>query len=298
MRKFFRCIGILLLAGIIGVCLLFFSHRSLYPKTDIQKGETMPQHTLTLMSYNTQLMGHYRKTPNNPVIDYLNHLTPDILCLQEVDVFHDKNLLTLNDLKEAFKRYPYSYYDFSIYNTRRQFGNVVFSRYPLINKHTVKYDSQANISSVCDVVIGNDTIRLIANHLESNCIEEKDLDSVIQNRSLEKGDLKQKLQRANTLRRKQAQAICQEVKHSPYPIIVAGDLNSIPLSATYLMLRLHLQDCFLHCSNLSWGTTMPYHHAPLRIDYILCSKEFSPMKFTIEHTDASDHYPITATIAW
>ena len=114
------------------------------------------------------------------MLQYINRMDADIICLQEVLVYKSGQRLTLPMLREVMRQYPYTYYDFKHYNSRRQFGNVVFSRYPLIHKQTVRYESMSNISSQCDVVVNSDTLRLIVNHLESFKLEDSDfrLDSL------------------------------------------------------------------------------------------------------------------------
>lgn len=139
-------------------------------------------HRLTVLTYNTHRMGEFRKPPQNRVLQYLLRQDADIICLQEVEVYRDATYLTLGELRGTLReKYPYSYIDFSVYNSRRQFGNVVFSRYPLINKQTIRYPSRANISSRCDVVVGADTLRLITNHLESNRFDRGDFAEHIAN---------------------------------------------------------------------------------------------------------------------
>ena len=107
------------------------------------------------------------------MLQYINQLDADVVCLQEVLVYKSGNRMTLPALREAMRKYPYTYYDFKHYNSRRQFGNVVFSRYPLINKQTIRYESASNISSQCDMLVHDDTIRLIVNHLESFRLESR-----------------------------------------------------------------------------------------------------------------------------
>lgn len=294
MRRLLRVILLLIVLLLSAVSLLFVSHSWLYPK---QKESY--EHQVSVVSYNTHQMGQCKKPMHNEVVQYLLQTDADILCLQEVEVRHNLHYLTLPELKLIFSlKYPYSYIDFKIYNSFRQYGNVVFSKYPLINKQTIDYPSRANISSRCDVVVKGDTLRLITNHLESNRIEQQDIDSVVKTRSIHSGLLEYKLTNASRLRNEQARIVHGEVKESPYPVVLVGDLNAIPLSGTYLRLRSGMRDAFLRTSNLRLGSTLVFQRLGLRIDYILCSPSLTPTEFRIDKTTASDHYPIAATIAW
>lgn len=257
---------------------------------------------LTVLTYNTHRMGEFRKPPQNRVLQYLLRQDADIICLQEVEVYRDATYLTLGELRGTLReKYPYSYIDFSVYNSRRQFGNVVFSRYPLINKQTIRYPSRANISSRCDVVVGADTLRLITNHLESNRFDRGDFAEHIAN-----GDsLKQSAHRlgnkwgkASAMRHEQARSVHREVEQSPYPTIVVGDFNDLAWSYTYWRVRGTMRDCFLSTSWGQYGATYVYHHLGARIDYILCSRQLHPAECHVERVRHSDHYPVVATLVW
>lgn len=241
---------------------------------------------LTVMTYNTHRMGEFQKPDKNRVLQYLQRQNADVICLQEVEVYKEKKYLTLQELRESLKQYPYTYFDFLVYNKRRQFGNAVFSRYPLVNKQTIRYRSRSNISSQCDIVVDGDTLRLITNHLESNRLEHID------------STLIDKLDTARSIRREQAKALRQARKHSPYPLLIVGDFNDIPLSYTYLVTRGWMRDCFLETCPGQIGVTYERHHLGVRIDYILCSRDLHPTACRVERVRHSDHYPVVATIGW
>ena len=268
------------------------SHGSLFfPKRELP-------HSFTLMSYNTHLMGGVKKPKQNRVIQYILRTQPDVVCLQEVEVSKSNDNLTLAELREALNVYPYTYFDFKIYNTRRQYGNVVFSRFPLIDKHTLRYESKGNITSVCNIVLPGDTIRLYTNHLESNRLQHKDLElgtTTEQAQSTLAGTAA-KLAQASEIRTEQAKAIHSDVERSPYPVLVVGDMNTTPVSYTYRILQRGLRDAFLESSDGQIGHTFVKRGLGVRIDYILHSKQLSASGFDIPHVDYSDHYPILTTI--
>ena len=312
MHRFKFIIYTILLLAVVAILLPFCSHGT----------PPIPQEgtrAIRVLTYNTHRMGMFRKPKDNQVINYLrNGQDADIICLQEVEVYKDSKYLTLSDLKSALgSKYPYSYFDFSVYNNRRQFGNVIFSRYPLIHKQTIRYPSRANISSQCDVVIPSaeevpivsrvvkrganakpkpldskeiqifDTIRLITNHLESNRFGEDDFE-----------ELKQKYSIAHEARVEQAKCVREAINNSPYPLIVVGDFNDLPLSSTYWQIRgLDMHDAFLCTSWGRYGATLIKGIFAARIDYILCSNTLQPLQCTVDHVPYSDHYPICAIIS-
>lgn len=268
------------------------SHGALFfPKRELQ-------HSFTLMSYNTRLMGDVRKPKQNRVIQYILRTQPDIVCLQEVEVSKSNDNLTLSELREALNVYPYTYFDFKIYNSRRQYGNAVFSRFPLIDKHTLRYESRGNITSVCDIVLPDDTLRLYTNHLESNRLDRRDLDigtTTEQAQSAVAGT-SAKLTHASEIRVLQAKAIQSDARRSPYPVLIVGDMNTTPVSYTYRILQHGMRDAFLESSNGRLGHTFAKRGLGVRIDYILHSRQLSASDFEVPHVDYSDHYPILTTI--
>ena len=285
--------SVIVLAALAWLCSLFFSHGS--PKVDDYPNR------LSVLTYNTHQMGMYAKAHENMVIRYLQRQDADVVCLQEVDVYKNEKYLTLPELKKALNKYPYTYFDFKIYNKRHQYGIAVFSKYPLLNKTTIRYTSRGNISDFCDVAVGKDTFRLFNNHLESNRLDVHDLPDTLATESLKASAqrISDKLESARTIRHNQARAIREEIEKSPSPVIVVGDFNDIPLSYTYLKMRgSDLQDAFLKTSFGHWGATISKRHLGVRIDYILFSKSLHPASTHIDRVNCSDHFPMTSVLAW
>ena len=292
MRTLWRTIKIAILLLLIGVVSLFVSHQWRQPQQDFS-------HTLKVLTYNTHALCMGNKQQAKQMLAYLNEQDADIICLQEVRVYKDAQRMTLHQLRQAMSQYPYTYYDFKRYNSRRQFGNVVFSRYPLINKQTISYESQNNISSQCDVVVKEDTIRLIVNHLESFRLMKEDLqlDSLTVSH-FKQSSLNQKLHSASELRQEQAKAVKAAINQSPHPVLAVGDFNSIPLSYVYGKIRWGMRDCFLEGCFGKLGNTYKKGPLGIRIDYILCSRSLTPIKCEVDRVSYSDHFPVCATVGW
>lgn len=259
---------------------------------------------ITLLTWNTHQMGQYQKPEKNEVLQYLLQQDADVVCLQEVDVYKDAQYLTLPDVKQTLAtKYPYSYIDFAIYNTRHQYGTMVWSKYPLINKQSIHYQSRGNISNRCDIVVGVDTIRLINNHLESYSFTPDDIVTADSLRTYEGllasfKRLKAKWSRAITLRNEQARVVRREIDNSPYPVIVAGDFNSIVFSYAYWHISSGLKDAWRETHPWEWGPTCEKRGWGIRIDYILCSDPLVPTRCDVHRLNGSDHRPVSATLEW
>ncbi len=256
-----------------------------------------------VLTYNTCRMGGFAKPQENEVIRYILAEDADIVCLQEVEVYQDRQYLTLGELREALGVYPYCYFAFSVHNNRRQFGNAVFSKFPILDRENVEYVSRSNSTCRCDIVVREDTIRLFCNHLESYRLN---LDSLQDSTAM--GSVRRFrqiipfLQGKDKGRYEQAQAVRKEIDQSPYPVLVVGDFNDIPLSATYRLLSEGLTDAFLVTSigRLGASFKLPLRVAgcqitvPLRIDYILSSPALVPTKCWTDTVSYSDHFPLHA----
>lgn len=286
------------LVAIISLLILWLlysmvSHRIIPPQ------ET--DNTLKIMTYNTHgMMIGERIDDKKKMLEYINLQNADIVCLQEVSVYKNPAKLTLSALRKAMKQYPYTYYDFKVYNSKRQFGNVVFSRYPLINKQTIRYESQSNISSQCDVVFNCDTLRLMVNHLQSYGLNKEDLQlDTLSMDGIKNSTFGQKLRTADKLRYQQARQVKRAIRKSPYPVIVVGDFNAMPLSRVYWTIKLGLRDTFLEGNFGKLGNTYKRKGIGVRIDYILCSRSLHTINCKVDNTAKySDHYPLISTIGW
>ena len=247
---------------------------------------------ITILTWNTCRMGDFKKPDQNEVLQYLVSQDADIICLQEVDVYKSDRYLTLPEVKKVLSaKYTYSYLDFSIYDKRHQFGTMVWSKYPLIHKQSIHYETLGNLSNRCDVVVGKDTFRLFNNHLESYSFTPSDL------KELER--VEQKVKRAAPLRNEQARVVRKEIDASPYPVIVVGDFNSIPLSYTYWHISRGLKDAWWSTHPIwEWGATYEYKGIGVRIDYILSSPSLTPTSCFISPASGSDHKPLIATLEW
>lgn len=285
--------------SLLAIVVLWLAWSLLSHRMPWQEYSQMP-HELKVLTYNTQGMAvdKYLDTKLE-MLEYINELDADVVCLQEVLVYKKGDRLTLPMMREAMKNYPYTYFDFKLYNSRRQFGNVVFSRYPLVNKQTIPFESKANISSQCDIVVNEDTIRLMVNHLESFYLNDEDLDlSDLDVSNIQENSLVRKLVRANRLRHDQVSVLRKAIRQSPHPVIAVGDFNSLPISWVYWRMNLGMRDCFAESSVGQYGSTYQRKGLSARIDYIFTSRKLKPISCEVGDAEYSDHYPVMATIGW
>lgn len=88
--------------------------------------------------------------------------------------------------------------------------------------------------------------------------------------------------------------IRRAVDQSPYPVILAGDFNSVPNSYEYFSLNKGLTDVFLKVGRGS-ATTFHDYKFPIRIDYIFSSDGLQPVSYRVDRSvKLSDHFPVIA----
>ncbi len=275
---------------------------------------------LRVMSWNVAQFDilYNKKRPDirDDMIALVNQYKPDIACFQEM-VAGD-TLINLNTAyykkysffsvfeyaaKLNFPDYLYSYNFKDDFLNHQHFGLMIYSRYPIINKQTIRfepYDYNANFQYV-DIVKEADTIRVFNIHLQSLKFNPGNL-AYIDNPSLE---TKQDIQRSKSLinkfktgflkRQLQADRVKAAIEKSPYPVIVCGDFNDVPNSYAYEKIGEDLQNAFVQ-KGTGMGRTFSGIAPTLRIDNIFLSKAFRVNQFVRIDKKLSDHFPIIADI--
>ena len=266
--------------------------------------EDAPEHAIKVLSYNTRAFGnkekHTKEKPNR-ILAYLQESDADIICLQEYIV---NGKLKKKDVDYALRKYPYRHHH-SMAKGRNGLG--CYSKYPILSATLVKYQSEMNGSIAYQFKIGNDTLLVINNHLESNRIGDSEVGAyqeVIESRDGKKVSagiwkLMKKMAEAIKVRARQAETIKEETKkfHGK-GIVLCGDFNDTPVSYTHRMMSEGLKDAFVESGN-GLGISYNQHRMFFRIDHILLSKNLKAYNCTVDNSiDASDHYPIWCYISW
>lgn len=296
-RKAYALVGLTMLVLSMPNILRNWSHGSGKAPADATR-------ELRLMTYNTHCMQSSKRAAHNPIIKYIRESGADIVFLQEYEVRKNSNYLTFDNAKLSLADiYPYTYYDFTTFNKRRQYGLAIYSKYPLINKQSLHYETRHNLSCRCDVVVNTDTFRLFHNHLESNLLTPADMHID------ETGDFTEsmktsffrvlaKMVKAYAYRAEEARVVREAMDESPYPVIVAGDFNDVPTSYTYRTLSRGLNDAFLCTSYGQTGHTFYKGVMGVRIDYLLTDKQLHAVSCMTDTVTLSDHQPVHATLCY
>lgn len=217
-------------------------------------------------------------------IDFFNKEKADLVLLQEV-YWKDESFMNLKD--SAFA----DYYHES--NSIIQF----FSKYPIIEFKKIfsGENGTSGYAAYADLDIGHDTIRVINVYLESMLIDKELVKETIGDHQKTKKNsqiLKNKLTKGFLRHEKQIKELLPYINSSPHPVILAGDLNSVPNSYEYQQLAYLINDTY-YVVGKSAGTSFHDFKYPLRLDYIFYSDEFLPVKYEVlKKIKLSDHYPV------
>lgn len=189
----------------------------------------------------------------------INSYQPDLICLQERP---HTNLVSYDLIKHSFPQHKYKA------TNGREDENLnitIFSKFPLSNIKTWYFKDTYNKMIQADVDWNGETFRIFSVHLQTTG-HGKNLFTNIKKRA-EQSDL-----------------LKSEVKKSPYPVIVCGDFNDIPLSYSVLNLVTELKD-------LSRSFTGSYQKLGnlFKIDFIFTTPEWNKVNYELISNSWSDH---------
>ncbi len=276
-KKFFFSFTVLLIA---------FFHFSPFFEISSEGDTSKYKQTLSVLSYNVRLFNAYEKNTSEKEItarfsELLKTENPDIVCIQE---FYAEYTLEMPD-------YPYQFIHFK--KPGSKLGHAIFSKYPLIDRGGFDFENSYNNTIYADAVVGSDTVRVYNLHLQSVGI----LPSVdfLQERGTD--GIKKRISETFVEQEEQIGRILAHKAQTKHPILLTGDFNNTSFSYAYRELKREMKDGFLEKGN-GIGTTYSFFAYPMRIDFILMSKDFDVLKFNNVKESFSDHYPVSATIGW
>ena len=261
--------------------------------------QDVPEQAIKVISYNVCTYGGNYKYEQgfDTVYNYLARQKADIVCLQE-DVDTWRRFV----MQRYQKIYPYNDTTILHKNAYTFNGVGIHTRFPIIRKERIWYESNTNGSVAYYLKTDKDTLLVINNHLEGTHLSDAERDNYkrLLRGKMERDTVKAesmfligKLGKNNARRAPQADAVHRYIEaHRHYPIIVCGDFNDTPISYTRHTIAQGLTDCFQETGR---GLGLSYNQKGFyfRIDHILCSSDLQPYNCQIDdEMDASDHYPV------
>ncbi|MDR1680751.1 MAG: endonuclease/exonuclease/phosphatase family protein [Prevotellaceae bacterium] len=251
---------------------------------------------LKILSYNVHLFHLDTKTKTvetlSDIAAFVGREAPAVVCLQEVALYDT------NSVKRAFGDYPYAHFQ-----SRKMFGDALFStvtlsRYPITHKGVIIFPQSGNVCIFTDITIDGQTVRVYNNHLESTRLDLALSFARLKQEEKRGEEIKTvsiRLRDAFIKRARQVDMVAGHIAQSPYPALVCGDFNDLPMSYTYRRMKGDRHDSFIDAGS---GIPTTFHSGipAFRIDYIFCDPAFKTTRFYIPDVPYSDHYPSIAVV--
>lgn len=267
--------------------------------------------SVRLLSANVRIFNVYaqlrKPDPAAPArfMSWLASSPADVLCLQEYyqepagTHSRDGSLFNVSDkLGRASGRQVFV--SKTLTNSAgAEFGIAIFSRLPIVGRSEISFGRLTQNHAMWVDVVGpgpGDTIRVFNAHLQSMSIDDGDLVAAGSSRTglRQKGrGLLGRFVRGAAARAWQADTLLAHVRRSPYPVLLAGDLNDLPYSYAYQRLAGELQNAW---ATVGFGVGNTYHgRLPplLRIDQQFVGPQWRVVGCRV-HTEIpySDHFPV------
>ncbi len=274
---------------LLSLITLIIGYNSIGGLLQLGSNEAATQANLNIMSYNVrglhlspndqkkaEAMEKYLKVENNI----------DVFCIQEK---RSAGKSLVSKVLEEFD------------SIESEFYMAIFSKLPIINKGTVFVGGNTMEAVWADIKHTNGKIfRIYSYHLSSNLIS-KVADDLIEEVSFSERTLSGlksiigSYTGQTTMRKKQLDILMQHVRKSPYPVVMAGDMNDIPQSYIYRQFRKLFGDTFRD-KGMGFGTSYGENYPLLRIDYIFHDDHFVTSSHKVDAVKFSDHYPVKASL--
>jgi endonuclease/exonuclease/phosphatase family metal-dependent hydrolase len=229
------------------------------------------QNDIKVLTYNVK----YGSAGWPTVKKYITDQKADIILVQEKD--------TARELRKDLVKYP---------------SVILKTKHKILRQKDLFDDHSKGNSFYADVDINGKIVRVINVYLEPFRLNKNMLGIEDKNgKKEEKNKIEVLLSRllpTFKTHEDQVRKIRKAVDRSPYPVILAGDFNSVPNSWEYYNLGKNLDDAFVEAGNGS-STSFHDYKFPLRIDYIFTSRSIKALSYKVDYSvKLSDHYPVIA----
>ncbi|MDY6801912.1 MAG: endonuclease/exonuclease/phosphatase family protein [Bacteroidota bacterium] len=264
--------------------------------------EELVERSFNLLSFNVRSFDLYqwseKETTKDEIFQFINNGNFSIICFQDFFT-RNKGDLSETDIHKKLNQQYQSHIGYAVENTNQNLGVATYSKHPIVNQGIIKFSKSFNVSIFTDIVIEADTLRIFNIHLQSIRFNEDNYKFITNSKTLkdeeklkEIKDISTRLRDAFIKRANQAETLSAYIQKSPYPVILCGDFNDVPVSYTYQTLKSNLKDSFVSAGQ-GIGNTYIGKFPSFRIDYIFYSKELECKSFNIHNVRLSDHFPLT-----
>ena len=228
------------------------------------------------------------------MLDY----SADIKCFQEFYSNTDrKSYRSIAMMSEQYPNYAFFPLREDLFDENEKMGLAIFTKYPIIHKEGKQFANSANGYLLADLVINQDTVRIINLQLWSMGIRVGKVTGKIRDQDYE--DAKKEgrgiiasLRKGFIHHRDEMNQINRLIQQSQFPVIVVGDLNETPYGWAYGTIRERLKNSFEEAGR-GFGFTLNRSPYVVRIDNQFFSDDWKIVQFrTLRNIHYSDHFPL------
>ncbi len=272
--------------------------------------ESLPEGSpiVKILTYNVHTFGYANemdmKHAQDSLVSFLLSSDADVICLQEMidlSVVEKRNVANVGELIE---KYPYV-----DARMKGSLGQTTLSRHPMSEVTEPSEDAASlvahNAAIADDVIIGEDTIRVVNCHLASLMLNHDLIKAVSGHDDMDSQRI-DKLRKTYGLMRTafheregEIALLSGVVNNTNLPMVICGDFNDTPISHTYHTItswRGGLKDTRAP-RRIGLARTYRGELPPLRIDYILTTKDMASADYAEHDLPTSDHKVLTVSVA-
>ena len=268
------------------------------------KNPTPGADTFTVMTYNV-LHGRdqeaHGEQAGNRAIEYVINSGADIVCLQELLWYHPDDVPNFTpSLRDSlFTAYPYHEYV-------PHLDTKVLSKYPfkiIPGEKLIRKEYDYGRYSFYEINVKGRKLTLVNMHLCSPRLSDEERNVVTEIKSVKgakesmaemRGSIGHKMRIAYQKRKHDTSILRDVLDRIEGPVIVCGDMNDVPESYAYRLLRgTDLKDAY---TETGFGPMITYnqHLFWFHLDQILYRGPLKALSVKRGKLRASDHYPVTA----
>ncbi len=265
--------------------------------------------TLRIMTWNVEDFVDLSQTSaiRSEMLNVISKKKSDILCVQEYTNVEGGRWRV--SVRKELDSLGYKYHFFSNdnissnnYDKLVSRGSAIFSKLPFTDSGRIgirKDGVQENLIYI-NTKFNNRLLRIYTAHLASfqlyidtNNVK-KDVYRITYDR---KRVIQYKLREVEQLHQKEAEIIEDKISSAVFPAVYCGDMNAVPCTYTYRLIKNDFQDAYLKKGS-GIGATFYKILPTLRIDYCLVDKRFKVTNCTVIKQKLSDHYPVVTDLKW
>ncbi len=210
---------------------------------------------------------------------FINSQNPDVICIQERSRRH---LPIYEEVFSNYTLYPEEY-----------IGTCIYTKVPILDSGNIYFDTNAHNATWVDLKVDGNIMRIYSIHLSSNKV--KVLSDNIKEMWDESLFILDKYNLHSVKRIAQLKEILKHAESSPYPVMLTGDFNDVPMSYLYRLVAKSYNDAFMD-HGIGFDKTHNTKIPILRIDYAFCADKINVLDQDVIKVNYSDHFPLITTI--